>query len=567
MADTNTSDMQVIQGSMTVNGNLTVDSQITTKDLKVVDDEYKSLLTTSGNLISFKKSCEFVKPVQFNNGQTIIGIESTYKSAYIGTPTLQVGNRLIVGDSDLKITNDDRTILADTFKMLLDKLVVTTITNKKQTSDLIESKKLKVTDELISKTIYADTIKTNNLAIENIKGISLDAGDSITTKDLIVNGSGVFNNDVTIKGNGVGPNGFALTVNGGKIKANWGIESNTAENHFQKLTITGSGKNKHDTCFIVEKGYDSNFGGNVTIEDSNLILDNSKLVSDNIIVTPISQVTDVEQTNGIMMTSNANWDEYLDEMVVEQNSCECCKPEYDPYKSVDEAIERNKTNYQNSSLNVKTLLDPINYMIEKCNPNVPSKFKVKTGIYRIDSSGRALLKNVVSEKGSFSSLDAYSFNVNQLSVDKVLTTSVASNVVDTDQLLKSRGIAEFDGAVNSKADIFIENGSKVNVSDGAKITINEGATLKLNDGAKFEMDSNSSVKLSGDIEIELSKLVFVDENGNKFKIGFRETCDCEGNGVVMEYSKADSAKTTKDIIENTKLAADELNDKLKSLGF
>ena len=65
---------------------------------------------------------------------------------------------------------------------------------------------------------------------------------------------------------------------------------------------------------------------------------------------------------------------------------------------------------------------------------------------------------------------------------------------------------------------------KVNVANGASITINDGATLKMSDGAKFEMGSNSSVKLSGDIEIELSKLVFVDENGNKFKIGFHETC-------------------------------------------
>ena len=79
---------------------------------------------------------------------------------------------------------------------------------------------MKITDELISKNIYADTIKTNNLAIENIRGINLEANDSITTMDLLVNGSGIFNNDVTIKGTGVGPNGFALTVNGGKIKEN-----------------------------------------------------------------------------------------------------------------------------------------------------------------------------------------------------------------------------------------------------------------------------------------------------------------------------------------------------------
>ena len=43
--------------------------------------------------------------------------------------------------------------------------------------------------------------------------------------------------------------------------------------------------------------------------------------------------------------------------------------------------------------------------------------------------GNAMLRNLVSEKGRFSQLDAYEFNVNQLHVDKIVTTGVASDVV------------------------------------------------------------------------------------------------------------------------------------------
>lgn len=116
--------------------------------------------------------------------------------------------------------------------MSIYKILASTIQSKKILSDSIETPNLKVTDEIISQSIYADTIKTNNLAIENIRGISLSTADSITTKDLLVNGTGVFEQDVTINGRLGGTNGASLTVNGGPIVANWGITSNTKDNLF-----------------------------------------------------------------------------------------------------------------------------------------------------------------------------------------------------------------------------------------------------------------------------------------------------------------------------------------------
>jgi hypothetical protein len=80
--------MNVVHGNMKVDGNLAVESQVSTRELKVMGENLLPIMTTSGDYISFKKSCEFKDSVQFSNGRTMIGKETTYNSAYVGTETL-----------------------------------------------------------------------------------------------------------------------------------------------------------------------------------------------------------------------------------------------------------------------------------------------------------------------------------------------------------------------------------------------------------------------------------------------------------------------------------------------
>lgn len=194
---------------------------------------------------------------------------------------------------------------------------------------------------------------------------------------------------------------------------------------------------------------------------------------------------------------------------------------------------------------------------------------MKSGIYRIDSSGNALFRNLTAEKGKFSRIEAYDFKVNKLNIDKLVLTSVASNVVDTDNLLKSRGIAEFEGAVNvMDADVFL-NESKVNVSQGTEMEFASGSTLRLRDGANLEMGSETTMKMSGDVELDLNKLVFVDSRtGRKYKISFRDAHVSEGGGIVMDYSEVKESDVQEGTrtAKGTSLDARELDKKLKSLG-
>ena len=74
-----------IHGSLTVEGNLGVQGQTTTNGLKVVDDDGNLSLGVGNSTISFRKACSFAEPVEFSKGNTIIGIEKTYDSAYVGT--------------------------------------------------------------------------------------------------------------------------------------------------------------------------------------------------------------------------------------------------------------------------------------------------------------------------------------------------------------------------------------------------------------------------------------------------------------------------------------------------
>ena len=563
--------MAVIHKNVKIDGNLDVTTQITTSDFKVLGSNHLPVLTTSEDVISFRKACEFTKPVQFNNGRTLIGIETTYNSAYVGSPTIQAGERLVVGDSLFKIDSRSRKIIADTFKMVLARLDVDNITAKREDAININTKYLKVEDEFIGNKIYADTIKVNKLFLDSVGSRSMTTSESLTTKDLIVGGSAKVQNDITIMGKG-SANGAALTVNGSYIVANKGIVSHTRNNRFQTMEIMGSGVD-HDVCFMIGKFVDSFIEGDVTLSNSKLILDQSKLITDDVIVTPLSEVHSDEPLSGVRMTTAGDWEIYKDGMIVEVDVPEAPTEDagYDPVAVVQDAIQRNASNYASANEDVKSIINPITYMMEKDNPNIPKRFNVKTGVYRMDSNGHALFREVVGEKGKFSEIEVYSFKVNNLGVDKLVTTGVASNVVDTDQLLKSRGIAEFDGAMNINADVFLEGESKVNVASGASMTFQDGSSLKLKNGAKFEMGTDTTVKMAGDMELDISKLVFVDSTTNRrFKISFRDAHACEGGGIVMDYSEvqeSESTTTNREVANQTALDAKELDAKLKSLGI
>ena len=137
---------------------------------------------------------------------------------------------------------------------------------KKGDAEIIKSNNLQVTNELIGQTIFADTIKTNNLFMEKIAALNMNVAKALTVKDIVVNGIGTFNTSLTI--NGIGVNGAALTVNHGEIVANEGIVSHTRNNRFQCMQIMGSGVD-NDVCFKVNRKVDSLFQGNA--QESNLL--------------------------------------------------------------------------------------------------------------------------------------------------------------------------------------------------------------------------------------------------------------------------------------------------------
>lgn len=560
----------VANGSMKVTGNLEVGNQLIVDGLKVKGDNYQTVIDTTGTLMSFNKACMFKAPVEFNNGQTIIGIDTTYGDAYVGSPTIQAGKRVVIGDSNMMIDATKRKIVADTYSMTLARLDVDNLVSKKQFAESVDVKKLKVTEELIGQNIFADTITTNKLYLEDISGLNLRAAESMKTKDLIVGGTAKVENDIIIMGRGA-TNGAALTVNGGQIIANKGIVAHTGNNLFQTLQIFGSGT-AHDVCFRISPGVDSMIEGDVTIQGAKLILDNSKLVTDNVTVTPLSEVKSDEPLSGVQLTTATNWEAYEDEMVkeVSAENVPSIEDEYDPVRIVGESMARCEVNYELTHQTVKSLINPITYLMEQNDKSAPKRFSVKNGVYRIDRNGNALFRNVVSETGRFSKLEANRFNVNRLKVDKLVTTSVASNVVHTDNLMKSEGIAEFDGAVNVNADVFIEKDSKVDVASGAKFTFQKNSELFLKDGAKFTLGSDTTMKMSGDVELDLNKVVFLDStNGRRYKISFRDAHECEGGGVVMDYTRLPDKdeQTSEEIAESTELDARELDAKLRTLGI
>ena len=264
--------MKILDGNVKVNGNLEVQTQIQAREL-LLRENGKQILKTAGSSILFSKECDFNNPISVMGG-TVIGKETTYNSPYVGSETIQAGKRFVLADSDFRIngnTSDNpRSIIADVFKMKLGTLVSDNVHSKTETTDSITAKNAKVTEELTANEIFADTIKTNKLFLENVSGLNLKAAEKLTTLDLVVGGSAKVERDVSILGRGL--NGAALTVNGGQIVANKGVISNTRNNRFQCLEIVGSGT-EHDQCLKVDRYVDTLFEGDVTIQNSRLILD------------------------------------------------------------------------------------------------------------------------------------------------------------------------------------------------------------------------------------------------------------------------------------------------------
>lgn len=553
-------------GSQHVQGNLSVDGQTSTTTFKVTGANGSTTLTAGDGNVSFKGYCKFAEDCEFNGGQTLIGVETTYGTAYIGSPTVQVGNRLVVGDSLFRVLAEDRTIVADTFSMTLAKLDVDKVRVDNLVADLLKVSNIKLSGKLDTAYVAADEVHTPKVEASQANFAKVRASDSVTTKDLVVSGQTKMGDGLVIDGSGT--TGTSLTVNGGQIVANEGIVSHTANNRFQTLNVMGSGTD-HEVCFRVDRNVDSVFEGDVTIENANLILDGSKLVVDKIMVSSLKDGA----THGLDLSSDgSDWETYRDSMVVEEKAEESARAaQYDPYAQVAEAIQRNADNYAAVERAVKSILNPISYLDEQRDSNVPARFSIKPGVHRIDSAGDALLRNVVAESGRFSSLSAYEFKANQFQADKLVVTSVASNVVDTDNLLKARGIAEFDGVVNSKADVFVEGGSQVSVADGAKVEFRKGSTLKIQDGASFEVGTSSPVSLKGDVELDIARLVLLDSTtGRKYRLNFVESETCDGGTCLqMTYEKVSEpqATTTEKAVEKTSRAAADLNSRLKSLGL
>lgn len=96
MATTNSDESSLVEnttnpifpGNMTVKGNLSVEGQTTTNGLKVVDDDDAIAMWVTDDGLSFRKACCFTDGAEFNNGDTIIGMETTYNSAYVGSTTI-----------------------------------------------------------------------------------------------------------------------------------------------------------------------------------------------------------------------------------------------------------------------------------------------------------------------------------------------------------------------------------------------------------------------------------------------------------------------------------------------
>lgn len=473
-------------------------------------------MSSAGNSINFYKNCNFRGGISFGDGQIKIGYDSLYNAASLTAPVLNASQRLVVGSNLFMIDIGTRWIGAEPMTMKLSTLY----TNKLYPMEVEVSRKFTANEkfevlkeaEINSLTAQKATINTQ-LKTNGFSTINAEVTNTATISYLSIKNKVEIENDLTIKG-ALLHNGISLKVNKGKVSFDDGMEVNGLS---RVSTLQIHGTSTGNIGFLIDRDIKSLIEGDVTIHGSKLFLDESKLITSNFLLTSDKELMDDNPSSGISFTSDTDWDLYEDEIVnvipagpsdEEDETYE--EKNFDPVAMVDEAMQKNEVNYESIQKTIKTLINPITYLREQNDPNAPKRFSINQGKYRIDHSGNILMKNVVAEKGKFSALEAYKFNANHFHVDKLVTTGVKSNVVYTDNLLKSDGITELNGIVNSTAEVFVGENSKVHVANGAEVTFQNGASLVLKNGANLDLGSTTTMKMNGDVELDINRLTFVD---------------------------------------------------------
>lgn len=490
----------------------------------------------------------------------------------ISAQNLRAANRLLVGDSPFEVNALTRTVLGDQFTASFAKVIATKLSAASSELASVRAADVAVTGLLEATKAKFDLLNANEIQVQ-----SFTATAEFATKGLVVDGSAVISGGVTI--NGAGRNEGALVVNNFPAVFNWGVYVHHKNGvSTQTLTIIGTtdseGTGQEETqankyAFNTAIGVRSKFQGDVLVQDAKVILDNSPLLAEKILVTPISIPVEHADTLQILKSGDG-FDVHAESQMTyeaETVATEDDETSGATYRTQAEIKARGAQPYVGRAVDITSPVDALANAKARSRDilarrqaraisvrDMTKAFRVKTGDaqYRLDAGGNVLLRKAIIEQVQASKLSAHeivadtfrtnNFQMENVAVDGVVTAKDGLSVgTPATELDPASGSTEFYGEIFNYAHVTNKDDSCVEFVDQSTQKFNDGTTLKLASGASLIVDDGAYASLHGEVELDMNKLVLLNSaTGRRYRLILRDAVETEGDepgDIAMEFSE------------------------------
>lgn len=506
----------------------------------------------------------------------------------ISAQNLRAANRLLVGDSPFEVNALSRTVLADQFAAIFAKVTTSKLVAANSELATVKAENVAVTELLEATKAKFDLLHANEIQVQ-----SFTATAEFATKGLVVDGSATISGGLTI--NGSGRTEGALVVNNYPAVFNWGVYVHHKNGvSTQTLTVIGTtdteGTGQEETqankyAFNTAIGVRSKFQGQVDVVDAKLVLSNSPLVAEKILVTPVSIPVEHADTLEILKSGDG-FDVYAEGQLTYDATTAATDDETagTAYRTSGEIQARGAQPYVGRAVDITSPADVLANAKARSRVLLARKqaravsvadmtkaFRVKTGdaMYRLDAGGNILMKKAIVEQVQASKLAAHeivadtfrtnNFQMENVAVEGVVTAKEGASIGNAED---NTGTSEVFGEVFNYAHITNKDDACVEFVDQSTQKFNDGTTLKVAGGASLIVDDGAYTSLHGEVELDMTKLVlFNSVTGRRYRLILRDAVDQEGDepgDIAMEFSEIkveEKAPVATTVSEGTKARA------------
>lgn len=335
---------------------------------------------------------------------------------------------------------------------------------------------------------------------------------------------------------------------------------------FGTTNTLGTGTEESDEekyAFNTDIGVQSRFQGDVLVKDATVKLNNSPLLAERIVVSPVSTIVTKADTLNILkngdgfdvhaesqLTYDSTGVDEDDLAGVARSSKDIRERAATPYTGRIVDLSSTRSAALTAKARAKDLMARKQARaISVTEMTRPFRVHSDEGTqYRLDAGGNVLLKKAIIEKVQASKLSANeivadTFRTNNFAMENVLVEGVvtAKEGASIGNAEDNSGTSEVYGDVYNYGNVVNKDASVVEFRDQASQRFAASSTLLIQDQASFRTMQGSYISLHGLVEIDMDELILVSsKTGKKYKFMLRDAENAEGDNpgdIAMEFGE------------------------------